>query len=285
MKDEWGVKWVQRGDFLWAENRPLAKIEEISQLDDCEWPDITIDRHLSEVRKRAREIEEEGWAVLAFPSGSYYGLLDTMSTIRGYEQAYIDLYKNPELADAILDRILNITIELYRQLLDTCGEHIQLVVTADDWGSQTGLRLPPPVFRRFFYHRYKKLHDFIHRRTQAKIIMHSCGSIEPLLNDLIETGVDVIDPIQPLAKGMESRALKAKYGDRIAFHGGIDSQKILPFGSLEDIRMEVLAKMTALAPRGGYIASTSQCILPGVSPEKLVTLYDSMYRYASYGTT
>ena len=135
-----------------------------------------------------------------------------------------------------------------------------MVQIEDDLGSQTGPLIPLSLYRKYIKPYHKKLCDFIHKRTDAKIMIHSDGAIETFIPDLIDVGIDVLNPVQPLAKGMDTRTLKEKYGDKICFHGGIDTQKVLPYSSLKEVKEEVKKRIRDLAPGGGYILAPSHNI-------------------------
>ncbi len=129
---------------------------------------------------------------------------------------------------------------------------------------------------------HAELFQYIKERTPAKLYYHSCGGITPLIDDLIEIGVDALNPIQVTAKGMNTAELKKRFGKRLIFWGGIDSQQALPFGSPEDVRAEVRRRISDLGPGGGYILSGVHNLQPDISPENILAMYDEGMRFGKY---
>jgi len=162
---------------------------------------------------------------------------------------------------------------LYRILLDAVGPYVHLVQWASDYGTQDALFISPETYREMLKPYDKEIIDFIREHApRAKKFFHSCGSIYPIIPDLIDIGVEVLNPLQPLAAGMDSARIKKEFGDRLCFHGAIDIQQALP-GSLDDVERELRTRLAALAPGGGYILAPANHIQPDVPGANVVHLY------------
>jgi len=274
-EDQWGVKWRKSGIHYWIVDHPLKNVESVSQIRDHKWPDRFV---TTGVRKQAKQFEDEGWAVM----GGGGGIFEPAYWVRGMEQLFIDMYRRPEFVEALFDEILAVQTEYFKQMLDEVGDVLLVVQTADDLGSQEGLIMSPALYRKYLKPRHKKIFDLIHKRSSAKTFIHSCGSVEALLSDLIEIGLDVLNPVQPRAVNMNPRMLKEKYGRKLTFHGGIDSQRVLPYGTAEEVRNEVRETIKAFAPQGGYVLAPSQALQPEVPLENILAMFDAALRYGTY---
>jgi uroporphyrinogen decarboxylase len=170
----------------------------------------------------------------------------------------------------------------YEQLFEAAGGSIDFLFYKDDFGGQNNLLISPDMFKDFFQDNIKDLCDLA-AGYGGKMILHSCGSIMKLIPDFIEAGAAVLDPIQVTAKGMDIRELKGRFGDKLVFHGGIDVQQLLPFGSLDQIRDQVKETIEVLGKGGGYFFSPSHRFQPDTPLENIVAMYDAAFDYEVYG--
>jgi uroporphyrinogen decarboxylase len=279
--DEWGLKRKPSPDGLYNEIVPtLVGVIEKEDIDNHPWPDPNAPGLVDGLEREAKELEKAGWAVGAAPVGG--GIFEISWWLRGFTNFVRDLYTNPDIALYLLDKVTNVQISLFDILLGEIGDYVVMVQVGDDLGSQTGPVIPLSLYRKYIKPYHKKLCDFIHKRTDAKIMIHSCGSVEPFIQDLIDVGIDILNPVQPLAKGMDTKILKEKYGDKICFHGGIDTQKVLPYGNSKEVKEEVIKRIRDLAPNGGYILAPSHNIQVGTPPENVVTMYKVAQKYGQY---
>jgi hypothetical protein len=173
-------------------------------------------------------------------------------------------------ADAALKNL-----EVYRQAV---GDRIQAVfVSGTDFGTQTGLFMSKDSFRNFYKPFLKRINDWIHQNTSWKTFHHSCGSIIDLLDDMADCGVDITNPVQCSATGMEPAALKQRFGDRLVFWGGVsDTQKTLPFGTPEEVRQETAERIRIFAKSGGFVFNTIHNVQANTPVENLLALYGSL---------
>jgi uroporphyrinogen decarboxylase len=171
---------------------------------------------------------------------------------------------------------------MYDTLLEGVGEYVHIVETAEDYGTQTSLLISPETYREMIMPARKKLNAFIRSKAPyAKIYHHTCGAVSKLIPDLIDSGIDILNPVQPLATGMESAGLKAKWGKILFFDGGIDTQDAMP-GTVKDVEVEVAKRILAFGPDGGYSLGCSNHIQEDVPPENVVALFEMAKELGRY---
>jgi uroporphyrinogen decarboxylase len=172
--------------------------------------------------------------------------------------------------------------------MEAVGDLVDIVrLSGEDLGTQLAPMISPRMFQALVQPRFARLWGMARKKIaeknpNARLMLHSCGNIRPLIPAWIEMGLDILDPIQPRAKGMEPAALKRDFGDQLSFHGGIDIQNILPFGSEQDVINEVRRYLRALAPGGGYIVAPAHNVQSDVPPQNLVAMRDAIAEFGSY---
>jgi uroporphyrinogen decarboxylase len=201
--------------------------------------------------------------------------------LRGLEQMLMDLVLNPEFVSALFSKLLEINMAVTGHFLDAVGPYIHVLRTTDDLATQRGPLMSPKTFRKFLKPMYKKHIDFIKSRTEARIFFHSCGNVVDLIDDLLEVGVEILNPVQVSAMG-DTAELKARFGDRLVFWGGIDTQYILPRGRVDEVKAEVRQRIRDLGPGGGYVVAAVHNIQPDVSPENIITLAEATREFGVY---
>ncbi len=254
-------------------------VEEI--VEDPYWPDPEKEMSVDGLRKRAKEIEEEGFAAVA-PNPCEGGVFEMAWFRRGFEKFIEDLYFRPKLAVAILDKVVKIHLALFDMLLDEVGDLITIVCTSDDLAAQNAPLLDPKIYRKYIKPAEKKVIQRIHRKTDAKVFFHACGYEVPFIDDLIEIGIDIWHPVQPECPEQDLATLKEKWGDKLTFCGGVGSQHILPRGSVAEVEAEVKRCIKAAASNGGYILAPGHCIQPEVPPWNICAMYDAGLKYGRY---
>jgi uroporphyrinogen decarboxylase len=273
-RDEWGMR-RQRTDLYWEiVTHPLADAK-AEDLCHYPWPDPHDPCRVAGLAEEARRLyEKTDYALVAdFLSG---GIFEQALWMRGFERFMMDMLTDEPFATALLDTLLELYVEFYAVYLEAVGPYVQIVAVGDDLGMQTGPLISPKLYRRLIKPRHKELYDFIHSHTEAKILHHTCGSVFPLVQDLIDVGVDILNPIQTSARGMDPVTLKWEFGERLVFHGGIDVQQILPFATPERVREEVRHIVATLGQGGGYIFAPSHNIQADVPPENIVAMYETI---------
>jgi len=277
--DEWGTRFRKSGYYYEPIEFPLQKAN-LAQIRAYQVPDP----HLPE---RFRGLEEEVLYLhektkYAIVAGFTRPLFEQAWFLRGFEQFLQDIVLDFEIAEALLEKVLEFNIQVSSHFLKLAGKYIDIALIVSDFDTQDGMLISTRLWRKLFKPFLKELIACIKRHTEAKVALHCCGSIFPIIPDLIEIGVDILNPIQPGAKDMEPQRLKKMYGDELTFWGGIDVQRILPFGSPEDVENEVKNKIKALAPGGGYILSPSHNIQPDTSVENILAMYEASRKFGRY---
>ncbi len=196
--------------------------------------------------------------------------------MRGREQAFVDLVENPEIVHFCLDRLFALAYENTRRIYEQIPGQVLISYVAEDLGAQEGLLYAPEQIRTFLLPRMKRMMELV-RGAGAYVFHHSDGAIRAILPDLIETGIQVLNPIQWRCRGMERAALKRDFGGRLVFHGGVDNQRTLPFGSTADVRAEVEENLRVLGAGGGYILAPCHNIQPITPVENIVAMYEAGY--------
>lgn len=198
--------------------------------------------------------------------------------LRGQEQAFLDLVSNPEIVHYCLDRLFGLAYESTLRILEQVPGQIMLVYVAEDMGTQSGLMFSPSHIREFLFPRMKRIIKVAHQ-AGAFVFHHNDGNIRPIIPDLIEAGIDILNPIQWRIKGMNRRKLKKDFGDKIILHGAMDNQYTLPFGTSKEVKQEVLDNINILGKGGGYILAPCHNIQAVSPPENIVMMYKTGYEY------
>jgi uroporphyrinogen decarboxylase len=175
-----------------------------------------------------------------------------------------------------------VELALWDLYLQAVGPYLHIVQRASDFGSQQSLLMSPEMYRRFIKPADRKVFDFIRSRApQAALWFHSCGAVRPLIADFLDYGVEILNPVQPLADGMDSAGLKRDFGDRLCFHGGIDLQRAM-VGTREDVRAEVVARASTLGRGGGYILAPANHLQEDTPPANVLELYRFAKEFGTY---
>jgi len=274
----WGSPYKQQaaGDAVYLEiDAPgLRGYDSIQSLDDYPfWPD-------SQRYDYAKMTEQAKAASQRYATlGPWISLFEVYCQLRGLEQAMMDIAMEPDYVQAVLDRIEHRQTQMLRQFLDKAAAFVDLVFISDDMGSQQNLMLSLPMWDMFFKDRLKRWCEVIHSYG-VKVFFHSDGAIEPLIPRLIEAGVDVLNPIQHICPGMDRSELKAKYGRQLIFHGGVENQSILPFGTPDQVRSETLECLKTLGRgREGYICCSCHNIQAGTPVENIVAMIETVRQF------
>ena len=259
---------------------PLAGAKTVDDVDRFDWPDPEAPELIAPgLLERAREIRGRGdYATSVGISGM---LFHQYHWLRGFEQWMIDLKLNPEIHRAIATHLHHIHVTLVMRVLEEAGEYTDIVTAGDDFGTSTASYMSPGDFRDQIKPYYKDLvHRIKARFPYIKFYLHSHGQIMDLVPDLIDCGVDILNPILPL-DNMDPVRLKGVFGDRLSFEGGIDIEHILPFGTLEQVKAHVKQVIDLLAPGGGYLFK-AQAISPLIPADHVLATYELAREYGRY---
>jgi len=283
--DEWGIGWQMPKDggfFYDMFDHPLKNATTVQEIDKFPWPDPVAPARFAGLHDRARHVAEvEGKAVCL--GGLCAGILEMAAWMRGYENFYPDCIINRDLIERIMDIVVEMKMAFWEKALAETGEYADVLVEADDFAGQFNLLITLDMYRDLFKPRHKKLFDFIHARTDAKIFFHSCGAIRPALPDLIDTGIDILNPVQVSAKGMDSAELKKEFGKDLTFWGGgVDVQNVFGTGTPEEVRADVKRRIDDLAPGGGFVFATVHNTQANVPPENFMAMWETLQEYGVY---
>lgn len=201
--------------------------------------------------------------------------------LRGFEYLLADMAMNPELAHWLLDKFTKFYLEFFDRMLAAVKGQVDILRAADDLGMQHGLLFSPEMFRTFIKPRLKQLVDMTHSHG-VKFLFHSCGAIRPFIEDLVEIGVDILDPLQAAAEGMVPEVLKREYGSRLCLHGGICTQFLLPKATPDEVRAEVRRRMEIFGAGGGYILAPCHVLQSDVSTENILAMSDAGFDCGRY---
>jgi uroporphyrinogen decarboxylase len=243
---------------------PLDEYKTLEDLKKYRWPSAdwfdyeSIKRQCDRYRDKAIIMGHEGPFQIA-------------TFLRSMENLLVDMVLEPEFAHYIYDRLVEFELEYYERILIAADGQIDILRPHDDYGTQINLLFSINMWRDYFKENTKKLVNLAHK-YHAFYMQHSCGSVRPIIPELIDCGVDVLEPIQKV-KGLEPRELKKEFGDKLAFHGGIDTQGLLPFGTPEDIIIETKYFVDSLNVNGGYILMASQVFENDVPIENIEAMY------------
>lgn len=283
LRDEFGIVWSMPDDqnlYMDISHHPLADavLEDIADYPFPEGGDLS---RFTGVREKVMKMRSETpYALCTCIGGVVYEICWYM---RGLEQWFIDMMTQPEFCAALLDRTLQFWLDFYTAFLADTGDLYDVIMIGDDLAGQSGPLFSPAFYREIVKPRQKKLVQHIKSLTKTKIWYHTCGSCYEYIPDLIDNGVDILNPVQIGLVNMEPEKLKKEFGDKIVFWGGgIDTQHILPFALPSEVRENVRHNIECFKPGGGYVFNSVHNIQYGVPPENITAMFDAAYEFGFY---
>jgi uroporphyrinogen decarboxylase len=281
--DLWGIERAWTGQYWDIVHSPLRGAS-LADLERYPWPvpeRCFTQAQLDGFQAEARRLWQETDTVVV-AEHPVYGVLELGCWMCGFDDFLLRVAGEPDFVRRFFDIILDLQKRFIQPYYEAVGGYIHLTTSGDDFGMQTGPLISPRAFRALVKPYYAERIAFTKRITRAAYWHHSCGSVFDLIPDLLECGVEILNPIQPGAEKMEPERLKAAYGDRLTFHGGFDTQNVLPFGTPEQIEAEVARVMRAMQPGGGYIFSAAHNIQDDVPPENVLTMFQAARELGRY---
>jgi uroporphyrinogen decarboxylase len=283
LKDEFGVVWSMPDDqqlYMDISHHPLADAT-IDDIAGYPFPDGSDATRFTGVREGALQIRNETpYAISTGIGGVVYEYCWYM---RGLERWFMDMVDNPEFCEALLEKTLQFWMDYYSGFMAEVGDIVDVVMIGDDLAAQDGPLFSPRFYRQIVKPRQKRLVQHIKSLTRAKIWYHTCGSCVEYIPDLIDNGIDILNPLQISAKGMDPKELKERFGEKLVFWGGgIDAQHVLPFASAEEVREHVRKNVEIFKSGGGYVFNNVHNIQAGVPAENIVALFDAAYEFGFY---
>jgi len=197
-----------------------------------------------------------------------------VSWLIGQENQLIWMHTRPDLIDAVTERVVSFDLAVMRRFLDACRGKLDIAYVGNDFGTQRGLYFSPELFDRFMRPWLRKFYALAHNYG-CKVMQHSCGSVRDIIPWLIEDGVDILNPVQIRAAGMSLESLAADFGARLAFHGGVDTQHTLPFGTADDVREQVRSYRALTREDGGYLLCSSQEFMEDIPDDNILAMYET----------
>jgi uroporphyrinogen decarboxylase len=284
--DLWGITWRRPkpyGLYYDMVAHPLkgATLEDAKRF---AWPDPKDKHRLEGIKDEASQLARSDGLVVLGTVGMTVGLLQTFQWLLGFEDSFYSLAADPELTHYIVGKLAELDIEFWEWAIPYLGDDIKVVLYADDYGMQTGPVFSYEMFERYFKPWYSKIFQLIKKqKSDLFIFFHTCGSSRYIIPDLIESGVDILNPVQYTSKDMEPAELKKDFGKDLTFWGGgIDTQKVLPNGTVQQVKDEVRKRIDDFAPGGGFVFNTVHNIQADVSPENLMAMWEALHEYGEY---
>jgi uroporphyrinogen decarboxylase len=279
----WGVVRAWTGQYWDIVHSPL-KGATINDLDQYPWPDPgqwIKEAELLAYRQEAKRLwEETEYVVVA--EHPVYGVFELGCWMCGFDDFLLRVAGEPDFVRRLFDILLELQKAFIRPYYQATGDYIHLTTSGDDFGMQTGPILSPKAFRSLIKPYFAERIAYTKTFTKGYFWHHSCGSVHALIPDLMECGVEILNPIQPGAFKMEPERLKADYGSGLTFHGGFDTQNVLPFGTEAEIEAEVARVVNALKPGGGYIFSAGHNIQGDVPAQNVLAMYQAAKKIGAY---
>jgi len=283
--DRWGAKLCMPGEnghyFDWM-GFPIDDIS-IKALNTYKWPELESSKSISELEEKAKFFYENTEYALAGTAIFGGGVFEQPARIIGMENFLTSIALNEKFANMAMEKITELYIENCEHYLNKIGKYIQVFVYWNDIAGQTKPLISPDDYRRLVKPKDKKIIEMVKSKTDAKFFYHCCGAAADFIPDFIEIGVDILNPIQVSASGMDTAKLKKEFGNDISFWGGgCDSQHVLPCGTPGEIREEVKRRINDLAEGGGFIFSAVHNIQDEVPPENIAAMFEAFEEFRNY---
>jgi uroporphyrinogen decarboxylase len=284
-RDPWGIEWMKPPSSYYYDlhKPPLAGEVTTSDIVNHPWPEPYDPGYTRGLRERVEKMRAETDCAIVLNLSLW--VLQCSQNVRGYEDWFLDLAIAPRRIECLADCITESLLGPLEMVTEAVGDLVDVISVSDDIGIQEQLCMSPETYRKVFKPRHQRLMEAVISRSDRPVIWHTCGSVYDILDDLIEIGVNSLNPVQTTARNMEADRLKREFGDRLSFWGGIDTMRILNRGTPEDVRQEVKTKIETFAPGGGYILNPIHNVQPDVPVENLLAMIDAALEYGWFPTT
>lgn len=280
--DYWGVGRkeliTEHSRDVYVNHSPLSGVKDIDDVLAHDWPSVDM-FDFSEIENTCDKFENYGISTPGIHAEGYHGVFHQLTYLFGMEEAMMNMVTDEELVQETIQQIMRFLTDYYEKLFQEAKGKIDFLFYKDDFGAQDNLLISKEMFIKYFAPTIKKLVDLANDYG-AKLILHSCGSVIKLIPDFIDLGVEILDPIQTSADGMDIDVLQKRFGDNLTFHGGIDTQKDLPNYSPEQVEDLVKRTIDTLGEGGGYFFSPSHRIQEDTSLENIKAMYNTAKNYS-----
>jgi uroporphyrinogen decarboxylase len=285
-QDELGIGYRRpagRGLYFDMFRHPLTGAASVDDLRRHPWPDPADPARYGGLEADVDRARASGRAVVL--GRMLGGIFEVSCWLRGFENFCCDLAAGSPMAGWLLDKLTEMHVEYYRRALALVGDRVDVVMTGDDVASQGSLLVSPALYRRVLKPRQARIFAEVRRSAPGAFVFHhSCGAVRPLVGDLLEAGIDALNPVQVSARGMDTAELKREFGKDLTFWGGgCDTQEVLPRGTPAGVRAEVRRRIEDLAPGGGFVFNTVHNIQADVPPENIDAMVEALADYGIYG--
>jgi uroporphyrinogen decarboxylase len=249
---------------------------EINEVLNYNWPSVSDPLRIKGLREKAIRFREQGKIVIL--KGICAGIFEMQQRFRGMTNALVDPFLYPEFSDSLIGKLADLKIEFWNMALAELADVIDIVAEADDYGTQESQLINPDHFRMFYKPHIARIISAIKQSApDAKVMFHSCGNVRPLIPDFIAMGIDILNPVHINATGMDPYQLKADFGKDIVFWGGgVDTQKILAYGTADEVKADVRKNIDALAPGGGFVFASVHNIQSEVPPQNIIAMREAI---------
>jgi len=280
-EDEWGVVWSRpEGGHYYVSEAPFEQEATVAAVERHPWPDPDDPGRTRGLREEAAALRQQtDCALCMYVHGR---VLSFGQFMRGFENWLMDLKLNKAFVHALLERATEVQMQMNARLLEAVGEYVDIVHVADDLGGQPGPLLSLATYRELIKPYQARIFAALKAQAPVRLMLHSCGSVAAFLGDLIDIGVDILNPVQVSAAGMDTAVLKREFGRHLCFWGGVDTQTVLPFGTPEEVRAEVRRRISDLAAGGGYVLAAVHNIQKEVPPANVLAMLDAAREYGLY---
>ena len=284
--DDWGVRWEKPAGGYYHDvvGHPL-KGAELEDLDRFPWPDPYDPGRVAGLADEAREVYENSDYCLVMNSQWSSGVVAPSAFLCGWEDHFYNIAGRPEFLRALVERLEDYHVKQWDAILNAVGKYIQVAIVSDDLAFQDSPSMRPSDYREIFKPAHRRIADFIKSKApHVKLLNHACGDEGPFLPDFVDLGYDAWNPVQVSCPSVTDTAqLKAEFGDKLTFWGGgVDTQRVLPHGSPEEVREEVRRRVTDLKPGGGFVFAAVHNVQRDVPPENIVACFDAALEFGSY---
>lgn len=271
--DYFGIPRRGVGDFGYPILHPLAEVSSVAEVEAYPyWPTADMWDYDGYARACA------GFDEYAVLGGAWGWFFEAACELVGMDRFFFLMVDKPDVAHALLERAAGFMTRSSELMFEKAGRYIDICFTGDDYGFQKGTMMSSRMFQEFAKPYLQRLYD-VGRKNGKPVMHHSCGSVAKLIPTLIEMGLNILEPIQVTAAGMDPAELASKYGGKLCFHGSIDTQGTLPFGSPDDVRREVRQRVETFKPYGGFTIAPSQHLLEDVPVANIVAMYEAAWEY------
>jgi uroporphyrinogen decarboxylase len=281
--DDWGSGQKEIEPGVWYPGiHPMAEASTIEEIEKYPWPDMNDPSRVAHLRSWSTMLRQQNqYAVIATPWLLFP--FERAHAMQGMDRFLLNMADNPEFAEALLLKIASLCKSLMGHFLRETGDMIDIIKIGDDLGTQESLLISPKMYRKVLKPIHADFIAFIKERTKAKVFFHTDGDVFNLIDDFIEIGVDILNPIQTSAGKMSNLVdLKKRFGDKLTFCGAVDTHHILPAGTQQEVRDEIKRVIEIMSPGGGFMVASVHTIMDDVSPENILAMVDAVEEFGGF---